>query len=146
MGDRTRDAVRLEKLLEDASIKLSVVASSVTTLSAREMLAELVAGNTDAVAMADLAHGKMRRKLPDLAEALTGHFDEHHALLVGAMLHRLEHVEAARCSSTSTPVRAVRPDRVPARPQTGRPRRRALDAARVRPWPWPAPRRRANLR
>ena len=45
--------------------------------------------------MADLAHGKMRRKLPDLAEALTGHFDAHHALLVGAMLHRLEHVEAA---------------------------------------------------
>jgi transposase len=59
------------------------------------MLAQLVAGNTDAVAMADLAHGKMRRKLPDLAEALTGHFDDHHALLVGAMLHRLEHVETA---------------------------------------------------
>jgi len=59
------------------------------------MLAELVAGNTDAVAMADLAHGKMRRKLPDLAEALTRHFDEHHALLVGAMLHRLEQVDAA---------------------------------------------------
>ena len=95
MGDRTRDAVRLEQLLEDASIKLSVVASSVTTVSAREMLAELVAGNRDAAAMADLAHGKMRRKLPDLAEALTGHFDDHHALLVGAMLHRLEHVEAA---------------------------------------------------
>jgi len=95
MGDRTRDAVRLERLLEDASIKLSAVASSVTTLSAREMLAQLVAGNTDAVAMADLAHGKMRRKLPDLAEALTGHFDAHHALLVGAMLHRLEHVETA---------------------------------------------------
>jgi transposase len=95
MGDRTRDAVRLERLLEDASIKLSAVASSVTTLSAREMLAQLVAGNTDAVAMADLAHGKMRRKLPDLAEALTGHFDDHHALLVGAMLHRLEHVETA---------------------------------------------------
>lgn len=95
MGDRTRDAVRLEKLLEDASIKLSAVASSVTTVSARAMLAELVAGHRDAVAMADLAHSKMRRKIPDLVEALTGHFDEHHALLVGAMLHRLEHVETA---------------------------------------------------
>jgi transposase len=109
MGDRTRDAVRLEKLLEDASIKLSVVASSVTTVSARQMLAQLVAGNTDAAAMADLAHGKMRRKLPDLAEALTGHFDEHHALLVGAMLHRLEHVDAAlreldaRIAAATTP-------------------------------------------
>jgi hypothetical protein len=95
MGDRTRDAVRLERLLEDASIKLSAVAASVTTRSAREMLAQLVAGNTDAVAMADLAHRKMRRKLPDLTEALTGHFDAHHALLVGAMLHRLDHVETA---------------------------------------------------
>ena len=37
----------------------------------------------------------MRRKIPDLVEALTGHFDDHHALLVGAMLHRLDHVEAA---------------------------------------------------
>lgn len=52
-------------------------------------------GNTDAAAMADLAHGKMRRKLPDLAEAPTGHFVAHHALLVGAMLHRLEDVDAA---------------------------------------------------
>ena len=95
MGDRTRDAVRLEKLLEDASIKLSAVASSVTTVSARSMLAELVAGNRDAAAMAELAHSKMRRKIPDLVEALTGHFDDHHALLVGAMLHRLDHVEAA---------------------------------------------------
>ena len=64
MGDRTRDAVRLEQLLEDASIKLSAVASSVTTVSARAMLAELVAGNRDAAAMADLAHSKMRRKMP----------------------------------------------------------------------------------
>ena len=55
MGDRTRDAVRLEQLLEDASIKLSAVASSVTTVSARAMLAELVAGNRDAAALADLA-------------------------------------------------------------------------------------------
>ena len=62
MGDRTRDAVRLERPLEDASIKLSAVASSVTTVSARAMLAELVAGNQDAAAMADLAHSKMRRK------------------------------------------------------------------------------------
>ena len=109
MGDRTRDAVRLEKLLEDASIKLSAVASSVTTLSARQMLAQLVAGNTDAVAMADLAHGKMRRKLPDLAEALTGHFDDHHALLVGAMLHRLEHVDAALSELDARIVEATRP-------------------------------------
>jgi hypothetical protein len=87
MGDRTRDAVRLEKL--------SAVAYSITTVSAREMLAQLVAGNRDAAAMAELAHGKMRKKRAHLVEALTGRFDDHHALLVGAMLHRLDHVEAA---------------------------------------------------
>ena len=109
MGDRTRDAVRLEKLLEDASIKLSAVASSVTTVSARSMLAELVAGNRDAAAMAELAHSKMRRKIPDLVEALTGHFDDHHALLVGAMLHRLDHVEAALVELDATIAAAMTP-------------------------------------
>ncbi len=109
MGDRTRDATRLEKLLEDASIKLSVVASSVTTVSARQMLAQLVAGNTDAAAMAELAHGKMRKKRADLAEALTGHFDDHHALLVGAMLHRLDHVESALAELDATIAAAMAP-------------------------------------
>jgi transposase len=83
MGDRTRDATRLEKLLEDASIKLSAVASSVTTVSARQMLAALVAGERDPQVMAELAKSRMRRKIPELTEALTGHFDDHHALLVG---------------------------------------------------------------
>ena len=95
MGDRTRDATRLEKLLEDASIKLSAVASSVTTVSARQMLAALVAGERDPRVMAELAKSKMRRKIPELTEALTGRFDDHHALLVGQMLARLERVEQA---------------------------------------------------
>jgi transposase len=63
MGDRTRDATRLEKLLEDASIKLSAVASSVTTVSARQMLAALVAGERDPRVLAELAKSKMRRKI-----------------------------------------------------------------------------------
>lgn len=63
MHDRTRDAARMEKLLEDASIKLSAVASNITGASARAMLAQLVAGNTDTVAMADLAMSKLRRKI-----------------------------------------------------------------------------------
>ena len=95
MGDRTRDATRLEKLLEDASIKVSAVASSVTTVSARQMLAALVSGERDPHVLADMAHGKMRAKIPDLTEALTGHFDDHHALLVGQMLARLNRVEQA---------------------------------------------------
>ena len=83
----------MEKLLEDASIKLSAVASSVTTVSARAMLGELVAGNRDPAAMVDQA-GQDAPQDPDLTEALTGRFDDHHALLVGAMLHRLDHAEA----------------------------------------------------
>lgn len=84
MGDRTRDAVRVEKLLEDASIRLSVVASSVTTVSARQMLAELVAATPTLRRWRIWRTGRCR-KLPDLVEALTGHFDAHHALLVGAI-------------------------------------------------------------
>ncbi len=95
MGDRTRDAGRLEKLLEDASIKLSVVASNITGTSARDMLGALVAGERDPAVMADLARSTMRRKIPDLREALTGHFDDHHALLVGQLLTRLEHTDSS---------------------------------------------------
>ena len=95
MGDRTRDAGRLEKLLEDASIKLSVVASNITGTSSREMLGALVAGERDPAVMADLAHSTLRRKIPDLTEALTGHFDDHHAIIVGQLLDRLAYTERA---------------------------------------------------
>lgn len=95
MGDRTRDATRLELMLEDASIKLSSVASSLTTLSARAMLAAMIDGEADPAALADLAKGRMRRKIPDLVEALTGHFDADHARLARAILRRLEMVEEA---------------------------------------------------
>ncbi|GAB3062378.1 hypothetical protein GCM10027053_26030 [Intrasporangium mesophilum] len=59
-GDRTRDGGRLEQMLEDASIKVSAVASSVTTVSVRWMLAALIAGEADQQVLADLAKGKMR--------------------------------------------------------------------------------------
>ena len=95
MGDRTRETVRLELMLEDASIKLSTVASSLNTVSARAMLRAMIAGQDDPLVLADLAKGRMRRKIPDLAQALDGHFDAHHAQLAGSLLHRLELVEAA---------------------------------------------------
>jgi len=94
-GDRTRDAGRLEKLLEDASIKISAVASNIAGVSARAMLAALVAGERDPAVMADLARSKLRRKIPDLTEALTGHFDDHHALIVGQLLARIAATERA---------------------------------------------------
>jgi hypothetical protein len=93
MGDRTRESVRLEMMLEDASIKLSSVASSLTTVSARAMLAAMIDGERDARVLAEMAKGKMRSKIPDLAQALEGQFDDHHARLARAILGRLDAVE-----------------------------------------------------
>lgn len=93
MGDQTREVIRLEMMLEDASIKLSTVASSLTTVSARLMLEAMIAGERDPLALAQLAKGKMRAKIPDLAQALEGNFDAHHAQMGRAILGRLDLVE-----------------------------------------------------
>jgi transposase len=93
MGDRTRETVRLELMLEDASIKLSSVASSLTTLSARVMLQAMIEGERNPLVLAEMAKGKMRRKIPDLAQALEGNFDAHHARMAKAILGRLDMVE-----------------------------------------------------
>jgi transposase len=95
MGDRTREVTRVEKLLEDASIKLSAVVSNIAGSSARAMLTALVAGERDPDVMADLAYSKLRNRKGELAESLIGRFDDHHALLIGGMLQRLEQVEAS---------------------------------------------------
>jgi transposase len=94
-GDRTREATRVEKLLEDASIKLSAVVSNIAGVSARDMLTALVAGERDPAVLADLAQKRLRVKIPALTESLTGHFDDHHALLIGGMLERLRQAEAS---------------------------------------------------
>jgi transposase len=93
MGDRTREAIRLEMMLEDASIKLSSVASSMTTLSARVILQAMIEGERDPLVLAQMAKGRMRSKIPDLAQALEGHFDDHHAQMARAILGRLDLVE-----------------------------------------------------
>jgi len=95
MGDRTREMTRLELMLEDASIKLSSVASTLTTVSARAMLTAMIDGETNPLVLADMAKGKMRRKIPELAQALEGHFDAHHARLARSILDRIDQVQAA---------------------------------------------------
>ena len=82
---RAQEIQRLEKLLEDAGIKLSAVATDITGVSSRAMLEALIAGQRDPVVLADLARRRLRRKIGDLTEALTGRFSEHHAFL--ARLH-----------------------------------------------------------
>jgi transposase len=86
---------RIQKTLEDAGIKLDSVAADVLGVSGRAMLGALVAGERDPQVLAELAKGKLRKKLPQLRQALRGRFGEHHGLLVGLALDHLEHLEAA---------------------------------------------------
>jgi transposase len=92
--DRTREVQRLDKVLQDAGIKLTSVASETLGVSARLMLDALVAGTHDPEVLADLAKGTLRRKLPELKEALEGRFrTEHHGLLVGHILAHIDYLD-----------------------------------------------------
>jgi transposase len=91
----TAEGQRIAKTLEDAGIKLDSVASDVLGVSARAMLAALVAGERDPQVLADLARGKLRNKIPALRQALRGRFREHHAMLIGLALDHITHLEGA---------------------------------------------------
>jgi transposase len=93
--ERTRETQRLHKLLEDAGIKLGVVASDVLGVSGRLMLEALVGGTTDPEILADLAKGVLRRKLPALREALEGRVARHHRLLVAELLAHIDYLDEA---------------------------------------------------
>jgi transposase len=85
---------RVEKLLEDAQIKLSVVASDIFGVSGRDMMAALLAGQRDPKVLAQLARRRMRAKIPQLEEAFTGYFTDHHAFLLTKMLARIDAISA----------------------------------------------------
>ena len=97
--DRTRCWQRLEKLLEDALIKVSAVASKMTTASVQDMIEALIGGERDPHVLAGLARGRMKAKHAALAEALTGVFDDHHAELAQILLDQI--------SFTSTRITAL---------------------------------------
>ena len=88
--ERGREVQRLHKVLEDARVKLSSVASSVLTKSGREMIDALVAGQRDPEILAEMAKGRIRVKIPELKDALAGRFNAHHALMCRAMLARVD--------------------------------------------------------
>jgi transposase len=88
--ERTREIQRLEKLLEDACIKLSSVASDITGVSGRLMLQALIEGQDDPAALAELAQRRMRSKIPELTNALTGRFSSHHRYMAELYLHRID--------------------------------------------------------
>jgi len=91
--ERQREANRLHKALEDTGIKLDCVATNILGVSGRAMLDALVSGTTDPEILADLARGKLRKKLPALKEALEGRFEPLHALLVGSILAHLDFLD-----------------------------------------------------
>jgi transposase len=90
LEERTREAQRLEKELEDAGIKLSVVATDILGVSGRAMLGALIDGERDVEILADLARGRMRPKIPDLQQAMVGRFGPHHAFLCRMHLDRID--------------------------------------------------------
>jgi transposase len=93
VGEQARVAQRIQKVLEDANIKLASVATDVLGVSGRSMLRELIAGQTDAAKLADLARRKMRSKIPALQKALAGRVTEHHRFLLKLHLEHYEQLE-----------------------------------------------------
>ena len=91
---RTAEKQRVEKLLEDAGVKLSVVATDIFGVSGRRMLKALAAGERDPQKLANLALSVLRRKLDRLERSFVGRFNDHHGFLLGRMLRRVEDLDA----------------------------------------------------
>jgi len=91
--DRSQEVNRLCKVLEDAGVKLSSVASDVMGASGRAMLTALVQGTTDPGVLADLARGRLRKKLPELRRALQGRFRPHHGFLLEQVLTKIDFLD-----------------------------------------------------
>ena len=95
-NERSRTIQRLEKVLQDAGIKLSSVASTTYSKSARAMLEALLSGVTDPEQLAELSKGKMRAKIPELKDALQSRFTiEHHGIMVAQLLAHIDTLDAA---------------------------------------------------
>lgn len=91
--DRSQEVNRLCKVLEDAGVKLTSVASDVLGASGRAMIEALVAGTTDPTVLADLARGALRKKLPALRRALQGRFRPMHAFLLEQILAKIDFLD-----------------------------------------------------
>jgi transposase len=94
VADASAEKNRVEKLLEDAQIKLSVVASDIFGVSGRDMMNALINGQRDPVVLAQMARARMRARIPQLEEAFHGYFTDHHAFLLASMLERIDQINA----------------------------------------------------
>ena len=93
--ERTREANRIQKVLEDANIKLAAVASDVLGVSGRQMLEAIIIGETDPRVLADLAKRRLRQKQAELEQALTGRVKPHHRLLLRELLDHVDYLDRA---------------------------------------------------
>jgi transposase len=93
IGERSQEANRLQKVLETANIKLAAVATDVLGVSGRQMLVALLGGEQDAEALAELARGRLREKLPLLRRALVGRVQPYHRILIERILAHIDFLE-----------------------------------------------------
>ncbi len=150
--DRTRCWQRLEKLLEDALIKVSAVASKLTTVSAQDMIRALTGGERDPQVLAGLARGRMRARHAALAEALTGMFEDHHGELAQILLDQIAFLEPgspgsppgsvnsslrSRAAGALTRTAPPAPPQGPARTRRSCPQPPGWMRSPVSAWSWP---------
>jgi transposase len=93
--DKGRETLRLQKLLEDAQVKLDSVVTDITGVSARLILEAMCEGERDPDVLAEMAKRRLRVKIPLLRQAVPGRFNDHHALLVGELLDHIDYLQAA---------------------------------------------------
>ncbi|MBA3948222.1 MAG: IS110 family transposase [Herpetosiphonaceae bacterium] len=99
--DRVRLVNRLHKVLEDANLKLAMVATDVMGVSGRAIFAALLAGETNPERLADLARGRLQNKRQELEQALQGQFRPHHAFLLAELLGQIDALEEAEARVTT---------------------------------------------
>ena len=92
---RGREIQRLEKVLQDAGVKLTSVASATWSVSSREMIEGLIAGQRDPAVLAQMAKGRMRQKIDRLEEALAGNFGAHHAIVCRRIIDHIDFLDTS---------------------------------------------------
>ena len=109
VGERAAEAARLQKVLEGANLKLGDVASNVLGVSARAMLERLVADDADPAALAELARGRLRAKIPQLQRALAGRLRAHQRFLLAQQLVHLDFLDEAIGQASAEIAARLRP-------------------------------------
>jgi len=109
IDERVREINRLQKLLESANIKLSSVATDILGVSGKAMLEAILSGNTNPEVLAELAKGRLRKKLPLLKEALQGRFRPHHRFMLEQILLHLDFLDEAIAQMSEEVENRIRP-------------------------------------